>query len=157
MRLLHRTMFTDAPASVVLIRMLVGGVYLSEGIQKFLYPELRGAGRFATLGIPSPEFFGPFVGAVEIACGALILLGLLTRLAVIPTLVIMAVAVYTTQLPVFEKDGFWFMANRIRTDYSMVLGAAFLLVAGGGRWSLDALLTGRREHLRTHDSRGSTP
>ena len=143
MGLLRRIISTDAPASVVLIRLLVGGVYLSEGIQKFLYPELRGAGRFSTLGIPSPEFFGPFVGVVEIACGALILVGLLTRLAVVPTLVIMAVAVYTTQLPVLEKEGFWFMANRIRTDYSMVLGAVFLLLVGGGRWSLDYAV-GRR-------------
>ena len=140
---LKRILATNAPASIILIRMLVGGVFLSEGIQKFLYPELRGAGRFATLGIPSPELFGPFVGAFEIVCGLLILLGLLTRLAVVPTLVIMAVAIYTTQLPVLEKEGFWFMANRIRTDYSMVLGSLFLLIAGGGRWSLDALLLSR--------------
>ena len=119
---------------------MVGGVFLSEGIQKFLYPELRGAGRFATLGIPAPDFSGPFVGGFEVVCGALILLGLLTRLAVLPTIAIMLVAIYTTQLPVLEKEGFWFMANRIRTDYSMLLGSLFLLIVGAGRWSVDARL-----------------
>ena len=140
MTALKKVLATDAPAAVLLIRLMVGGVFLSEGIQKFLYPELRGAGRFTTLGIPAPEFFGPFVGVFEIVCGSLILVGLLTRLAVIPTIVIMLVAIYTTQLPVLEKEGIWFMANRIRTDYSMLLGSLFLLIVGAGRWSLDARL-----------------
>ena len=135
-----RVLATDAPPAVLLVRLMVGGVFLSEGVQKFLYPDLRGAGRFATLGIPSPEFFGPFVGVFEVVCGVLILIGLLTRLAVVPTICIMLVAIYTTQLPVLEKEGFWFMANRIRTDYSMLLGSLFLLVVGAGRWSLDSRL-----------------
>lgn len=133
-----KVLSTDASAAVILIRLAVGGVFLSEGLQKFLYPELRGAGRFAALGIPAPEFFGPFVGGFEVGCGALVLLGLLTRLAVVPTAVVMLVAIYTTQLPVLQKEGFWFMANRIRTDYAMLLGSLFLLSVGGGRWSLDA-------------------
>lgn len=140
---------TNAPPAVLLVRLLVGGVFLSEGIQKFLYPELRGAGRFATLGIPSPEFFGPFVGAVEVVCGVLILLGLLTRLAVIPTIIIMLVAIYTTQLPILQKEGFWFMANRIRTDYSMTLGSVFLLITGAGAWSIDAVLSRRGREVET--------
>ena len=139
-----KVLATDAPPAVLLVRLMVGGVFLSEGIQKFLYPELRGSGRFATLGIPAPEFSGPFVGVFEIVCGILILLGLLTRLAVIPTIIIMLVAIYTTQLPVLEKEGFWFMANRIRTDYSMLLGSLFLLIVGAGRWSLDARLGGNK-------------
>ncbi|QEL17800.1 putative membrane protein [Limnoglobus roseus] len=101
-----RVLATDAPPAVLLVRLMVGGVFLSEGVQKFLYPDLRGAGRFATLGIPSPEFFGPFVGVFEVVCGALILIGLLTRLAVVPTICIMLVAIYSTQLPVLEKEGF---------------------------------------------------
>ena len=136
----RKVLATDAPPAVLLVRLMVGGVFLSEGIQKFLYPELRGAGRFATLGIPSPDFAGPVVGGFEVVCGALILLGLLTRLAVLPTIAIMLVAIYTTQLPVLEKEGFWFMANRIRTDYSMLLGSLFLLIVGAGRWSVDARL-----------------
>lgn len=150
----RRLLASDAPQAVLLIRLMVGGVCLSEGIQKFLYPQLRGAGRFATLGIPNPEFFGPFVGVFEVTCGALILLGLLTRLAAIPTILIMLVAIYTTQLPVLLKEGFWFMANRIRTDYSMLLGSVFLLLVGSGPWSLDALVQ-RRRRERSDPSRQS--
>jgi uncharacterized membrane protein YphA (DoxX/SURF4 family) len=143
MTFLNKLLATDAPPAVLLVRLMVGGVFLSEGIQKFLYPDIRGAGRFVTLGIPAPEFFGPFVGVFEIVCGVLILLGLMTRLAVVPTIVIMLVAVYTTQLPVLQKEGFWFMANRIRTDYSMLLGSLFLLIVGAGRWSLDDRISRR--------------
>ncbi len=145
MSLFKKLLATDAPPAVVLIRLIVGGVFLSEGIQKFLYPDIRGAGRFVTLGIPSPEFFGPFVGVFEIVCGVLILLGLLTRLAVFPTFIIMLVAIYTTQLPVLQKEGFWFMANRIRTDYSMLLGSIFLFITGAGPWSVDALLSRKEQ------------
>lgn len=148
MALVKKLLATTTSPAVILIRLAVGGVFLSEGIQKFLYPDLRGVGRFAALGIPSPEFFGPFVGAFEVACGVLILLGLFTRLAVVPTFVIMLVAIYTTQLPVLQKEGFWFMANRIRTDYAMLLGSAFLFVTGAGPWSADALLT-REERTTT--------
>jgi uncharacterized membrane protein YphA (DoxX/SURF4 family) len=66
---------TNAPAAVILIRIVVGGIFLSEGVQKFLYPAENGAGRFAKIGIPSPDVIGPFVGVVEIVCGALILIG----------------------------------------------------------------------------------
>lgn len=131
---------TEAPAAVILIRLLVGAVFLSEGIQKFLFPESVGAGRFARIGIPSPEFTAPFVGTFEIACGALILLGLLTRLAVVPTIVIMLVAISTTKVPILLDQGFWKMAHDARTDWSMLLGSLFLLLAGAGPWSLDAFL-----------------
>ena len=148
MTLARKILATHAPTAVVLIRLMVGGVFLSEGVQKFLYPALRGTGRFVTLGIPYPEFSGPFVGVVEVACGVLILLGLLTRLAVVPTIIIMLVAIYTTQLPVLQKEGVWFMANRIRTDYSMLLKSIFLLIVGAGPWGLDARLEARSERGR---------
>src|ERR1039457_5048020 len=67
--------------AIILIRLMVGIVFLSEGIQKFLYPVELGAGRFVKVGIPSPELMGPFVGVTEIVCGTLILLGLFIRLA----------------------------------------------------------------------------
>ncbi|MDZ4371896.1 MAG: DoxX family protein, partial [Phenylobacterium sp.] len=73
-----------ATAATLLIRCMVGGVFLSEGIQKFLFAADVGAGRFAKIGIPSPEILAPMVGAFEIGCGVLVLLGLFTRLAVIP-------------------------------------------------------------------------
>src|SRR5262245_17400595 len=111
---------TDAPAATVLVRLVVGCVFLSEGLQKFLFPDSLGAGRFAKIGIPSPEVMGPFVGAFEVTCGALVLLGLLTRLAVVPLVVIMLVAIATTKVPILQQKGFWAMAHEARTDWSML-------------------------------------
>jgi uncharacterized membrane protein YphA (DoxX/SURF4 family) len=131
---------TSAPGVVLLIRLVVGAVFLSEGIQKFLFPADLGVGRFAKIGIPSPEMMAPFVGLVEIICGALILLGLLTRLAAIPLIIDMLVAISTTKIPMLFKSGFWAMAHEARVDYAMLLGSIFLLVVGSGRWSADARL-----------------
>ena len=133
---------SDAPAVVIVIRLMVGAVFLSEGIQKFLFPDQLGPGRFLKIGLPMPELLGPFVGTFEIACGSLVLLGLLTRLAVIPLLVIMAVALATTKWPILVNQGFWAAAHEARTDWSMFLGALFLLIVGAGPWSLDALIGG---------------
>ena len=138
MSLLAKTRATKAPATVLLIRLLVGAVFLSEGIQKFLFPSEVGAGRFAKIGLPSPEFLGPFVGTFEIVCGSLILIGLFTRLATIPLLTIMAVAIYTTKIPTLLKVGFWKMAHEGRADFSMTMCALFLLIVGAGAWSMDA-------------------
>ena len=123
---------------------MVGAVFLSEGVQKFLFPDQLGAGRFLKIGLPMPDFLGPLVGTFEIACGSLVLLGLFTRLAVIPLLVIMAVALATTKWPMLAEQGFWYMAHESRTDWSMTLGSLYLLVLGAGAWSLDALLNSRR-------------
>lgn len=128
---------SKAPASVLLIRFMVGAVFLSEGIQKFLYPDNVGAGRFAKIGIFAPDFFGPFVGTFEIVCGILILLGFLTRLAVIPTITIMLVAIFTTKIPILLNEGFWKMAHASRTDFAMLLGSIFLFIVGSGAKSLD--------------------
>lgn len=127
----------DPSRAAVLIRIMVGAVFLSEGIQKFLLPETIGAGRFAKIGLPLPEMLGPFVGAVEIVCGSLLLLGLFARLAAIPLIVIMLVALTTTKLPILLDRGFWAAAHESRTDWSMLLGSIFVLLTGAGRWSLD--------------------
>ncbi|WMJ74610.1 DoxX family protein [Cytophagaceae bacterium ABcell3] len=127
----------------IIIRLLVGTVFLSEGIQKFLYPELRGSHRFDDLGVFLPELTGPLVGILEILCGILILIGLTTRIASVVTAIIMVFAIFYTQLPVLTEDGFWFMANRIRTDWSMLLGSIFLIVNGSGLYGLDHKLCER--------------
>ena len=134
----------ESPLTTLLIRLIVGGVFLSEGIQKFLFPEVLGAGRFMKIGIPSPELMAPFVGVVEIVCGVFLLAGLFTRLAAIPLIIDMLVAIVSTKIPMLLDKGFWAMAHEARTDWSMLLGCLFLLVAGAGRWSLDGLLFGRR-------------
>jgi uncharacterized membrane protein YphA (DoxX/SURF4 family) len=124
-----------------MVRLLVGGVFLSEGIQKFLYPDALGVGRFAKIGIPWPSFMAPFVGMVEIVCGGLIVVGLLTRLVAIPLVIDMLVAIATTKLPILGKGGFWAMAHEARADYAMLLGSVFLVLVGGGRLSVDARLS----------------
>lgn len=131
---------TDSSGATLLIRLMVGVVFVSEGIQKFLYPALRGAGRFEKIGLPEPEFLGAFVGAFEIVCGALVLFGLFTRMAAIPLLCIMAVAVFTTKGKVLAEAGFWEMMHGSRTDWSMIMGNLFLLYKGGGRFSVDYTL-----------------
>ena len=136
-----RILKSSAPAAVVLVRIMVGWVFLSEGIQKFLFPAALGAGRFAKVGIPAPQFFGPFVGVVEIVCGALLIVGLLTRLASIPLLIDILVAIATTKIPMLSKAGFWAMMHEARTDYCMLLGLIFLLIVGSGTLSLDARLS----------------
>jgi len=119
---------------------MVGVVFLSEGVQKFLFADTLGAGRFAKIGLPSPEFLGSFVGSFEIVCGSLILLGLLTRLASIPLIIIMLVAIATTKTEVLADKGFWEMMHGSRTDWAMLLGSVFLFIKGGGLWSLDKRL-----------------
>jgi uncharacterized membrane protein YphA (DoxX/SURF4 family) len=135
---LRKTQLTFAPSSIILIRALVGCVFLSEGIQKFLFPGEIGAGRFANIGLPSPETLAPFVGTVEIICGALVLIGFLTRLAVIPLIIIMLTAIFSTKIPILLESGFWKMAHESRTDFSMLLSSIFLLINGAGNWSFDA-------------------
>ena len=133
-----------APAAVLLVRLVVGAVFLSEGIQKFLFPAALGVGRFTKIGIPAPEVMAPFVGVVEIVFGLLLLLGLFTRLATIPLLIDILVAIATTKLPMLVKDGFWKMVHEARTDYAMLLGLIFLLLVGGGPLALDSRLARRR-------------
>jgi len=143
---------TDHDKTTILIRLLVGVVFLSEGIQKFLYPALRGSGRFERIGIPFPEFNGYLVGGFEMLCGGLILIGLLTRYAAVPLIVIMLVALFTTKLPILLGTGFWGFSLRelthygllsalheSRNDLAMLTGAVFLLIKGGGQWSMDRI------------------
>jgi putative oxidoreductase len=149
---------TNAPAAVILIRLMVGGVFLSEGVQKFLLPQALGAGRFAKIGIPAPEVMGPFVGVVEIVGGALIVAGLFTRLACLALLINISVAILSTKIPILlgqafagfalpklERYGFWSMLHEARTDLCMWLGLVYLLIVGAGSWSIDARLAARED------------
>jgi len=157
MTLQEKIIATSAPAATILIRLAVGAVFLTEGIQKFLFPAENGVGRFAKIGIPAPEIMAPFVGVVEIVCGALLMLGLLTRLAAIPLIIDMLVAILSTKIPILlgrgfwgfslrtlPYYGFWGMAHEVRTDFAMLSGLIFLLIVGAGRWSVDARIVGQR-------------
>jgi len=142
-----RIVTSCAPGSVILVRLVVGGVFLSEGVQKFLFPDALGVGRFVKIGIPAPEIMAPFVGVFEIGCGALLLAGLLTRLAAIPLIIDMVVAIATTKIPMLMKSGFWAMAHEARVDYAMILGCLFLLIVGAGPWSMDASLSKKKSAM----------
>ena len=152
---LNDTMRTGESGWTILVRLLVGLiVFLPEGIQKLAYPDVLGAGRFAKIGIPYPDLTGPFVGVVEIVCGTLIIIGLLTRLAAVPLIIIMIVALVSTKLPILlghdvwlfhlaqdiKRTGFWSVMHEARADLTMLLGCIFLLIAGPGSWSIDARL-----------------
>jgi uncharacterized membrane protein YphA (DoxX/SURF4 family) len=135
--------------SIILIRIMLSCVFISEGIQKFLFSESLGVGRFIKIGIPLPGIMAPFVGVVEIVGGGLILLGLFTRIAAIPLTISMLVAIFTTKIPILVEKGFWAMAHEARTDWSMILGLFFLLVVGSGHWSVDEMRSrniGKNDH-----------
>jgi len=142
----------DSGRAIVLIRLMVALVFVTEGVLKFLEPQQLGGGRFARIGIPFPGAMGPFVGGVEIVFGILVLLGLATRLAAVPLLIDISVAILSTKVPILLGRGFWgfalpkldaygllSMLHEARTDLSMWLALLFLAVVGGGGWSLDAL------------------
>ena len=135
--MLKKIFISDNSKTTIIIRLMVGAVFLSEGIQKFLFPDVLGAGRFAKIGLPSPEFLGGFVGTFEIICGSLLLLGLFTRIACIPLIITMLVAIGTTKADVLAKEGFWEMLHGSRTDWAMLLGSIFLFIKGAGSFSLD--------------------
>ena len=144
------TASTSAPSSILLIRAVVGAVFLLEGILKFVDPVGLGAGRFAKIGIPFPAFSAPFDGVFEIVCGLGLMLGLLTRWAAIPMIVNMLVAISTTKIPMLYRDGFWKAAHEARLDFTMLLACVFLLTVGAGALSLDSLLFGSSRHR--HDA-----
>jgi len=158
--LVRRTLRFVAPSigqpsrATLLIRLGVGGVFLSSGIVKFLFDN-QGPGRFAKIGLPDATQLAYFVGTVEIVCGALLVLGLFVRLAALPLIVDMGVAIVTTKLPLLfgagpepvaamPKTGFWAFAYQGRLDVTMLVACVFLAAVGGGLWSLDAILSRRR-------------
>lgn len=135
----------------VLIRLSLAFVFALEGYQKLAYPDILGADRFAKIGIPYPELMGPFVGWVELVCGALMMVGLFARIAAVPLIVIMVVAIISTKVPILlgrdwlgfsvrdlDRYGFLSMTHETRTDFAMLMESIFILLSGAGRWSLDA-------------------
>ena len=145
-------MRTNESGWTILVRLLVGlVVFVPEGIQKLAYSNALGAGRFAKIGIPYPDIMGPFVGVVEIVCGTLIIIGLFTRLAAVPLIIIMIVALISTKLPILlghdvgmfhlsadmKRTGFWSAQHESRADLTMLLGCIYLFIVGAGEWSVD--------------------
>lgn len=146
----------NAPAATILLRLMAGGVFLWEGILKFVLAN-QGVGRFTKLGIPAPAIMANFVGMVEIVGGLLLIAGLLTRLNAVPLIIDMVVAILSTKITMFlgtfplpppsvpPQTGLWAVLHEVRSEYAQLMVALFLLVAGPGIWSLDAILARRRK------------
>jgi putative oxidoreductase len=124
---------------ILLVRLVVGLIFLTEGIQKYLFPDLLGTGRFLKIGFSDPAFWAYFTGTFEIICGALLVLGLLVRLATIPPFIVMMVAFVTTKWPILMDKGFWPFAHEYRTDFAMTLLLVFLFLYGTENWSNNSL------------------
>ncbi len=116
----------------IFIRIAVGLIFFTQGILKYTDPNL-GVNRFTRIGFPHPLFTAHFVGAFEIVCGLLVLIGVFTRVAATPLLIIICTAVATTKIPELTRpgQGFWFMVSDARTDFAMLMCLLFLLVSGG--------------------------
>jgi uncharacterized membrane protein YphA (DoxX/SURF4 family) len=145
--------------SVAFVRLAVGLVFLTQGILKFTDPAM-GVIRFTRIGFPLPWFTAHFVGMFEMVCGAAVLLGLLTRLASVPLLIVISTAIGSTKIPELFRagQGFWFMVSDARTDFAMFCSLVFLICAGGGGWALDAARGrgGRSEPTRRIGSAGTS-
>jgi len=149
----------DAPVATILLRVMAGGVFLWEGILKFVYTN-QGVGRFTKLGFPFPQATATFDGVLEIVGGILLITGLLTRLIAIPFIIEMLVAMLSTKIPLYlgtsplplppvpPQIGFWAVLHEIRSEYAQLMTTIFLLIAGPGRWSLDALRARTRQESR---------
>ena len=140
----YLTAHTEGKAQI-LIRLAVGLIFFTQGILKYTDPHM-GVIRFARIGFPYPDFMAHFVGAFEIVCGLLVIVGFWTRLASIPLLIVILTAIATTKIPeLFQAEqGFWFMISDARTDFAMLMGLLFLLVVGGGRCSIEVRLAAKK-------------
>jgi uncharacterized membrane protein YphA (DoxX/SURF4 family) len=136
---------TENDNRAIFVRLTVGLIFLTEGIQKNLFPEILGTGRFLTIGFSHPAFWAYFTGTFEIICGALIIIGLITRVASIPLIIIMITAFITTKIPILIHKGVWPWAHEYRTDFAMTLLLVYLLIYGSGNWSVDSKIFGKRK------------
>ena len=142
---------TSGPRSTLLIRLMAGGVFFSEGLLKFAYVN-QGVGRFTKLGMPMPGVLAPAIAILEIVGGLLLMSGLGTRLISVPFIAEMVVAILSTKIALYfgtsplpkpaapPFSGWWAVLHESRSDYAQLLCCIYLLISGPGPWSLDALV-----------------
>ena len=129
---------------MILIRVIVGVVFLTEGILKFVYAAELGWGRFAHIGLPLPHVLAPFVGAVEIAAGGALILNLYAGDAALLLLIVILTAIFTTKAPILlghslgrfgapklEHYGLLSFIHEARTDLCMLFGLVAVLLDSG--------------------------
>jgi putative oxidoreductase len=138
--LFFKLLKTDQDKATILIRFIIGTIFILEGIQKFVYSNTLGVGRFIKIGIPYAEVLAPMVGASEIIFGLFILIGFATRISSMPQIIIMVVALVTTKLSHITQSGFLTFSHEARNDLLMLFGLLFLLVKGSGAISIDQYL-----------------
>ena len=109
--------------AVFLIRLAVGLIFFTRGVLKFTDPNM-GVNRFTKIGFSHPAFTAHFVGTFEMVCGFLVLIGLVTRIAAVPLLIVICPAIVTTKIPELSRpsQGFRFMVSDARTDFPILLG-----------------------------------
>jgi len=135
---------STAPASVVLVRFITGCVFFVEGIQKYLYPDTLGIGRFIKIGIPWPHVMIHVSAGAEIIFGMCLMIGFLTRISSIPLIINITVAIISTKVPMLFNKGFWPTVHESRLDFTMLLCLIFLLMVGAGAVSIDQKLVDRK-------------
>lgn len=125
-----------APLASLLLRVVVGVIFLVHGWQKLQGGVPGTAGFLATLGFPAPEFFAVLLIAAEVIGGALLIIGLYTHWAAKILSIVALVALVTVHL----SKGFAVTTGGY--EYILLILAATLSVMamGGGRWSVDAHL-----------------
>jgi putative oxidoreductase len=128
---------TEDDNKIIIVRLIVGLIFMSEGIQKYMIVTMMGPAFFKEIGFDYPMFWAYFTGAFEISCALLILFGFLTRMASIPLIIIMITALITTKLPLLAIKGFLTFAHEYTTEFSLTMLLILLLIFGGGRWSVD--------------------
>ena len=148
MKRILEKMLATTTSPVLVARITVGLVFLTEGIQKFLFPAILGEGRFEKIGFMHPGFWAPFTGIFEITCGILIIAGFLTRFASIPLIIVMITAFIATKIPILATHGFWNFAHEYRADFCMTMLLFFILYFGGGSFSADRMIYGRKPEFK---------
>jgi putative oxidoreductase len=151
----------EGPSSILLLRLMAGGVFFWEGMLKFIYTT-QGVGRFTKLGFPFPETTSNFVATTEMIGGILILIGLGTRIVTLYFIFEMFIAILSTKISLYmgtsplpspaapPQIGFWAVLHEVRSDYAQLLTCLFLFIGGAGKKSIDAVIARIREEKKMY-------
>lgn len=147
MNMKHRMLRINEAASRLgiipssLTRITIAYVFMRSGWGKLQHLD-KAIEFFQSIGIPLAQLQAPFVASVELICGALALLGLATRAAAVPLIVIMLVAIRTAKWGDITDLGSLFETS----EYLYIVLLAWLVTQGAGPLSVDRWLKAR---LRT--------